>query len=39
MARNFGAAKLKNHIPNNAPGTLGAMAGWFHTKKEKTFWI
>lgn len=24
MARNFGAAKLKNHIPNSAPGTLGA---------------
>ena len=29
MARNFGAAKLKNHIPNNAPGTLGAMGRLF----------
>ncbi|MBN3951601.1 MAG: hypothetical protein HWQ38_36070 [Nostoc sp. NMS7] len=29
MARNFGSAKLKNHIPATAPGTLGAMGKLF----------
>ena len=29
MVRNYGAAKLKNHIPSNAPGTLGAMGKLF----------
>lgn len=29
MTRNFGAAKLKNHIPSTAPGTLGAMGKLF----------
>jgi hypothetical protein len=35
MARNFGAAKLKNHIPNNAPGTLGAMGRLFDVSAEE----
>ncbi|RCJ17506.1 hypothetical protein A6770_33995 [Nostoc minutum NIES-26] len=29
MARNYGAGKLKNHIPKNAPGTLSAMGKLF----------
>lgn len=29
MARNFGTAKLKNHIPSTARGTLGAMGKLF----------
>jgi hypothetical protein len=34
MARNYGTAKLKNHIPNNAPGTLNAMGSLFDVSAE-----
>jgi len=34
MARNYGTAKLKNHISGNAPGTLGAMGKLFDVSAE-----
>ncbi|MER3494957.1 MAG: hypothetical protein C4323_23790 [Mastigocladus sp. ERB_26_2] len=34
MARNYGTAKLKNHIPSTAPGTLGAMGKLFGVSAE-----
>jgi hypothetical protein len=35
MPRNFGSAKLKNHIPSTAPGTLGAMGSLFGVSAEE----
>jgi hypothetical protein len=35
MPRNFGSAKLKNHIPSTAPGALGAMGKLFGVSSDE----